>query len=77
MAVLVNPDNGHRVVVSLPFLWCLLFGAIYLAYKEIWGHAILAVILAAVTAGISWLIYPFFAGKLIKDHYMKAGYMLE
>jgi hypothetical protein len=77
VAILVNTVNNHEVNVSNAGLWCFLFGCFYLAYKGVWGHAILAFILACCTCGISWLIYPFFAGKVIIDHYMKAGYKLE
>lgn len=77
MAVLVNPSNNHRISTDLAFLWCILFGCFYLLYKGLWGHAILAFFLAGVTAGISWLIYPFLAKSLIINHYMKAGYQLE
>jgi len=72
--VLVNKSNGHTVNTGMAWLWTLLFGALYFAYKGIWGHAILSIIIACLTMCISWLIYPFFAGKLIEDHYLKLGY---
>ena len=76
MAYLENPVNGHKVTVDGAVLWCFLFGCFYLAYKNVWGQAILAFILAICTCGISWFIYPFFAKKIIIDTYMRLGYKL-
>ena len=63
-----NPNNGYEEEVSnLVWLWCLLFGFIYFAIKGVWTHAIVGLVLAMVTMGFSWLIYPFFAkGAIIK-----------
>lgn len=55
-------------VGSVPFLWCLLFGVFYFAYKGVWGHFWLGLFLGAVTFGISWLIYPFFAKGILRNH---------
>jgi len=74
---LINPTNNYEVSVSLAGLWCFLFGSIYLAYKGVWGQAFLSFILACFTCGISWLIYPFFAEKIIVDHYQKNGWKIK
>ena len=50
---LVNKQTGHRVTTDGAWLWTLLFGAIYFAYKGIWGHAIVAIIVALCTMCIS------------------------
>ncbi|EKD55861.1 MAG: hypothetical protein ACD_59C00015G0002 [uncultured bacterium] len=75
--VLFNAYNNHQIIVSNAGLYCFLFGAFYLAYKGIWGHAILAIILGIFTGGISWLIYPFFAHNIIVNHYLERGYKSE
>lgn len=74
---LVNPVNNYEISVSYAFLWCFLFGSFYFAYKGVWGQAFLSAIIAIFTCGISWLIYPFFAEKIIVDHYRKAGWKLK
>lgn len=59
---------------SVPFFWCLLFGAFYLAYKGLWFHAFVYILL-------SWtfivpLIYCFKARGLIYSS-MKARGLLN
>ena len=77
VTTLIHPTNNYKVIVSSATLWCFLFGCFYFMYKGVWGPAILAFFLAIFTCGISWLIFPFFAEKLIIDHYMKQGYAIE
>jgi hypothetical protein len=50
---------------SVPFLWCLLFGPFYFAAKGAWIHAVIALLAALVTMGLSWLVYPFFAKGIV------------
>src|SRR2546427_10442657 len=56
--------NQYVEESSSPGLWCLLFGFFYFAIKGIWTHAVVGVVLACCTFGISWLIYPFFANGI-------------
>jgi len=74
---LVNSANNYEVTVSLAGLWCFLFGCFYFAYKGVWGQAFLSGIIAVCTFGLSWLIYPFFAEKIIVDHYQKNGWKIK
>jgi threonine/homoserine efflux transporter RhtA len=70
-----NPANGYKEgVSSIAWLWCLLFGFFYFAVKGAWRHALLGIIFAVLTAGISWLIYPFFAKKIVINHYRRMGW---
>jgi hypothetical protein len=69
-----NPANGYIEVVSKPGLWTFLFGGFYFAAKGIWQHAIVALLLALVTGGLSWLCYPFFARSLLRTHYLQLGW---
>ena len=59
---------------SVPFLWCLLFGPIYFAAKGVWLHAVIALIAALATSGLSWLIYPFFAKGIVCRAYARRGW---
>lgn len=70
-----NPNNGYIEQVSLPFLWTLLFGPIYFAVKGVWTHAVVSFLLAGITAGISWLFYPFFAKRVVQTNYLRRGWL--
>lgn len=70
-----NPANGYVETINHPFLWCLLFGFIYFAVKGVWTHAVAGLALAALTAGISWLVYPFLAARIIERHYLRMGWI--
>jgi hypothetical protein len=73
-----NPATGATLTISsLPTFWLtLVFGCFYLAYREVWLHAAIALVLALLTAGISWLIYPFFAYRLVVDSYKRKGWVV-
>jgi hypothetical protein len=70
-----NPANGYEEDVGMPWLWCLLFGCIYFATRGIWTHALAALLLAIVTFGASWLIYPLFARGIVDQHYLRKGWV--
>lgn len=71
-----NPANGYVVKATgeLPLLWTFLLGPFYLGYKGLWGHAFLLLLTTVGTAGLAWLVYPFFAGSLIRKRYLEAGW---
>jgi|GEM_PF-1706586 len=76
-----NPTNGYTKTVMMPFLWTLLFGFLYFMAAGVWSHALIYLVLAlalATTAGpaviLLWLIYPFFAGGILRNHYLKQGW---
>jgi len=73
-----HPGNGSSIDIWEGFSWpCLLLGFFWYAYKGLWGMALIALILAFATFGLSWLVFPFFANA----HYAKAlverGYLTE
>jgi uncharacterized membrane protein len=70
-----NPANLYVERVSLPGLWSFLFGPLYFAAKGVWTHAIVSVLLALATFGLSWLIYPFFAAQIMETHYLRRGWI--
>jgi hypothetical protein len=72
-----HPGNGYieRGGSALSILWCLLFGPLYFASKGIWTHTFVSLIAAISTAGLSWLIYPFFAPGIVDAHYQRAGWL--
>jgi len=74
---LVSPTAHKEIDLNNTFLWSLLFGPFYFAYVGIWDSAILAFILAVFSGGISVLIYPFFAEKIIVQTYLKKGWKIK
>jgi len=72
-----NPKNGYveKAYTSVSWLWLLLFGVFYFALKGIWGHAIISFVLAFLTGGISWLIYPFFTYRIVRKHFLRKGWI--
>jgi hypothetical protein len=71
-----NPANGYIESSSVPFLWCLLFGALYFAVKGIWAHVFIYIVLGCCTVGVSMLIYPFFAKSIVHKAYARRGWQL-
>ena len=50
-----NPANGHiEEFGEATWLWVLVGGPFYLAYKQIWLHAVIAAVLSLLSAGLSW-----------------------
>ena len=70
-----NPSNGHIETASLPILWTFLFGCFYFAFKGFWMHAAIAFVAALITSGLSWLIYPFFAPMIVRNYYLRNGWL--
>jgi hypothetical protein len=73
---LVNPTNGLRKE-TIPFLWTFIFGGFYFIAHGIWTHALISLLLAIPTFGISWLFYPFFAKSIVLNYYLKMGWVEE
>ena len=76
MATFRNPINRYTQSVDPrgAFWACMLFGSLYFAYKGAWKHALLSLVAAMVTFGISWLIYPFFAYRCVTESYLERGW---
>lgn len=70
-----NPSNGYVEESSAPGLWCLLFGCFYFAVKGVWRHFVLGFMLGLFTFGLSWFVYPFFAKDIIRQDYMRRGWV--
>jgi hypothetical protein len=69
-----NPVNGYIENSPNSWLWCLIFGIFYMIYKQLWVHAIIGVIAALITGGLSWLVYPFFIKKILINNYLSKGW---
>ena len=70
-----NKANGHIEEISpISWLWAFLFGSIYWAVKGIWKHAVVSLVLALCTFGISLFIYPFFTKSILRNYYLHNGW---
>lgn len=70
-----NINNNYVEECSVPWMWSLFFGSLYFAFKGVWSHTLISIILAFVTFGLSWLIYPFFAKGIIRKKYLRDGWI--
>ena len=78
---------GFMEQPSAPWLWTLIFGPIYFAFKGVWSHAIampiVYLILGTLTGwsevslivnGVPSLVWVCFAHVIIRDHYLAKGW---
>ena len=72
-----HSQTNFVVTCNYPFLWTLIFGCFYFLEKGNYKHAIISLLAAGCTAGISWFIYPFFAKGIMTNYYLKKGYHVE
>ena len=71
-----NPANGHiEEFGEATWLWVLVGGPIYFAYKQMWLQAVLSAVLAPITGFLSWvLFYPLGIKWILRTHYAKLGW---
>ena len=70
----VDPATGRVIRFGYAWLWTLLFGPLYFAWRGAWFHAAICLAAAVATLGLSWLVYPFLAARLLRRHYLCRGY---
>ena len=71
-----HPVNGATENTWEGFSWpCLFLGFIWYIYKGMWGWALIALILAMFTFGISWIFFPFHANDQYTNSLLKRGYL--
>lgn len=75
MTAFINPQNHHQEDVGIAWLWALLFGPIYFAYKRCYGHALISLVLASISMGLSSVIYAFFAHNIVRNNYLTKGWI--
>lgn len=69
-----NPRTGDQVSIEKAGLWTFLFGPLYFAHRGIWSHAAISFVVALVTYGVGWLVYPFFARGILRKHLVAQGW---
>lgn len=75
MSTFRHPLSGRTESVGPAWLWALLFGAFYFAYKGIWTHAIIGFVLAFLTLGVSWIAYAILAPGIVRKSYLQRGWV--
>lgn len=71
-----NPSNRYyEKTDNWLFLWYLLFGSFYLLYKGAWVWAVITLIAAACTYGISHFFFVFIARWMVENNYQKKGWI--
>lgn len=78
-----NPQNDYVETSSVPFLWALLFGPLYFAFKDILGHFLIFCSLASFMAFkvhtfspiFVWIVYAFLAPSIVKSSYLRRGWV--
>tara|TARA_Y100001970_G_C14226295_1_gene855892 strand:- start:2096 stop:2617 length:522 start_codon:yes stop_codon:yes gene_type:complete len=71
-----HPISKEIITISnAAWLWALLFGGFYLAYKGHAGQGILWIILALFTVGIAWVVLPFMVKGILEKDLIKNGWI--
>jgi len=75
---LYHPTSSIPVDIYEGFSWPSLFaGFFWYLYKGMIMWFFITLVVALITWGISWLVFPFFANKLHRDFLIKQGYLPE
>jgi hypothetical protein len=73
-----HPVNKAPTPIYEGFNWpCLFFGFLWFCTKGLWLWAIVHIVLDFITAGISWLVFPFVANKMHRKHLESKGYLFD
>jgi hypothetical protein len=76
--VFVHPATRERVQTYNGFSWpCFFCGCFWYVVKSMWGMGILAFLLAFVSFGLSWLVFPFVANDQYRKSLVRDGYVPE
>jgi len=74
-----NPKNRYTESYNTTKspIWCALFGPFYWLVRRNWFHAVLSVVPAIFTYGLSNIVYAFFANKVNISDYGKKGWVIK
>lgn len=62
-----HPRTGRTVDVGAAPVSAALFGFLYFAKHRVWKHFWGELLLAPLTGGISWLVYPIYAERIMRQ----------
>lgn len=67
--------NGYTEMVWVGWSWpCLFFGCFWFLSKRLWFWAIISLVAAVCTGGLSWLVFPAFANSMHEKSLFQQGY---
>ena len=69
-----DPNSRARVELRNPCAWTLLFGPFYWARHGALGEGLVATVLTVFSAGLAWLVLPFFAVIVLRRRYLSNGW---
>ena len=76
--VLKNPRIGHIRKAPVGFSWTtLLFGPFPALLRQHWVGAGVQVLVALITGGLSFLVFPFFYNKWYINHLVQDGFVVD
>lgn len=68
-------DNGVTKTVKVGFSWTMLFFGVFVPLvRGDWKWGLISIVLAPITFGISWLVFPFIYNKLYINDLKNKGY---
>ena len=70
-----NPRTSTETSIKNAATLTFFFGFFYFAVKGVWTHAVVGAVLAFITVGISWFIYPAFAQGILRRHLLETGWI--
>ena len=71
-------DNGVEKKVKKGFSWTMLFfGVLVPLVRGDWFYFFITLVLAPLTFGISWLVFPFIYNKLYLERLLDKGYKIQ
>lgn len=70
-------EFSRSPIVGNPEFGVFFFGAFYLMYRGLWGHALLFILLVLPTFGLAYVWYIFKAREYITRKYFMEGYWNE
>lgn len=70
-----NPQTGTTRIVlgGASWLWCLLFGWLYYAFKGMWGMAFISL----VTLNGLFVVMPILNSGIVQRHYENMGWVQQ
>ena len=70
-----DPANNNVETFETQGLYAFLFGPLYFLSKGARGHALISVVLAIMTFGMSWIVCAFAAMGIIRTMYLRRGWV--
>ncbi|MDY2631644.1 DUF2628 domain-containing protein [Clostridium sp.] len=75
MKITLKNEVGQVKQVKVGFSWTMFFFGFFVPlFRGDWMYMIITLLASVVTAGISWLVFPFIYNKLYINNLLKKGW---